>query len=155
MSVRRIRSRVARAKFLWPGYVTQRRFAYHKRSVDGSVKANAIFTGHDADRTWGVVYQLSLDEKTALDRYETLGVGYDHEQVDVIVGDAVQTAWIYVARREAIDDSLKPYSWYHHLVVRGAREHRLPQSYIDQLKRLESIHDPDEERDDRNRRLIG
>lgn len=65
LSVRRIRSRVARAKFLWPGYVTQRRFAYHKRSVDGSAKANSIFTGHDADRTWGVVYQIWLEEKPA------------------------------------------------------------------------------------------
>jgi gamma-glutamylcyclotransferase len=154
MSVFRIRSRVASARVLWTGYVCQRRFAYHKRSIDGSAKANSIFTGHDADRTWGVVYQISLEEKGSLDRYETLGVGYDHEQVDVIVGDAVQTAWIYVARREAIDESLKPYSWYHRFVVHGAREHRLPQSYIDQLKRFESIRDPDTDRHDRNRRLL-
>ena len=35
-----------------------RRFEFHKRSHDGSAKADAAFTASSNDRVWGVVYQL-------------------------------------------------------------------------------------------------
>lgn len=155
MPVRRMRSRVAGATVVSAGHVRHRQFVYHKRGIDGSAKANALFTGQDADFVWGVVYRLTSCEKSILDGYETLGVGYDHQQVDVIVERGVVRAWIYVARREAIDNGLLPYSWYHRFVIEGAKEHGLPQSYLDQLRSFESIEDPDTERHHRNRRLIG
>jgi hypothetical protein len=32
--------------------------------------------------------------------------------------------------RDAIDDRLKPYSWYKDFVMKGAQEHGLPLEYI-------------------------
>jgi gamma-glutamylcyclotransferase len=154
MPIRRMCSRVAGATVVATGYVCHRQFAYHKRGVDGSAKADAVFTGRGSDRIWGVVYRLAPDEKQILDRHETLGVGYDHEQVEVIAEERICQAWIYVARREAIDARLLPYSWYHKLVIHGAEQHRLPQPYIEQLRQFQSIKDPDAARHDRNRRLI-
>ena len=61
---------------------------------------------------------------------------------------------MYVARREAIDPLLLPYSWYHDFVTRGAQQHRLPESYIEHLRSFESVIDPDSARHERNRRLI-
>ena len=65
------------------GYVEQRQLRFHKRSVDGSAKADAAFTAVPSDRVWGVVYRLSRDEKPELDKHEFLGIGYDQELVAV------------------------------------------------------------------------
>lgn len=154
MSVRRIEARVAGASVVGTGFVRRRRFVYHKRSVDGSAKANAVLTSSDVDRVWGVVYRLGAKEKAILDRYESLGIGYDHQLIDVTVGNDNCRAWIYVARQEMIDDRLQPYSWYHQLVIRGAEEHGLPEAYVDQLRENPVVRDPDQDRHDRNLRLL-
>jgi hypothetical protein len=36
----------------------------------------------------------------------------------------------YIADHDAIDDRLKPYSWYKDFVMKGAQEHGLPLEYI-------------------------
>ena len=43
---------------------------------------------------------------------------------------------MYEADDWAIDDSLRPYTWYKDFVVDGAKEHDLPEAYI---KKLESV----------------
>ncbi|MEQ9408927.1 MAG: hypothetical protein RIK87_14415 [Fuerstiella sp.] len=49
---------------------------------------------------------------------------------------------------------LQPYSWYHNFVIYGARQHRLPVSYIRSLSRFNTIVDSDSERHATNLRLI-
>lgn len=155
MSIQRMNARVADSVVLGSGYVRQRRIAFHKRSNDGSAKANAVETNCQADRVWGVVYRLRQADQITLDRYESLGVGYDRGLFDVVAGDRILKAWMYVARPEAIDDSLKPYSWYHDFVISGAREHRLPMPYVDHLSQFDTIIDPDQHRHSQNQSLIG
>ncbi len=154
MSTRRMCDRVPSARAVGTGYVLQRRLAFHKRGVDGSAKADARFSSRVAHRVWGVVYRLRCIEKPFLDRYETLGMGYDQLQVDVVIADSSFVAWMYVARQEAIDSSLLPYSWYLNYIIRGAREHRLPRAYVDALKRTESQMDPDRARHQQNCQVI-
>ena len=155
MLIRRMRDRIAAASVIQKGSLAGHKLAFHKRGVDGSAKANALFTGEDADRVWGVLYRVSHRDSVILDRIETVGSGYDREEVEVMIADRTVRAHTYVARSEVIDDSLKPFSWYHQLVLHGALQHELPDSYIDSLARIESIADPDQVRDRQHRELIG
>ena len=84
LHLQRMRARVPSAQPMEIGYVRQRRLMFHKRSVDGSAKADAAWSPRADDRVWGVIYRLPADEKPALDRCEYLGVGYDLEPVEVV-----------------------------------------------------------------------
>ena len=155
MCTRRMRSRVPTATPVTIGYVGQRKLMFHKRSDDGSGKADAALTACPSDRVWGVVYRLHPANKPVLDEHEFLGIGYDEQKIDVVHESGSLRAWMYVARREAIDSLLLPYSWYHDFTVHGACQHRLPESYVEYLRSFESLVDPDSERHAANRRLIG
>jgi len=154
MCTERLQARVPSAEPVTTGYVRQRRFAFHKRSEDGSAKADAMWTGSTSDRVWGVVFRLHLDEKPVLDEHEFLGIGYDQELVDVVHETGATQAWMYVAREEAIDPSLLPYSWYHDFILHGARQHKLPTDYVEFLQSFESIADRDCGRHALNRDVI-
>lgn len=154
MCVERIQARVPGATPIASGRVSHRKFVFHKRSIDGSAKADAVFTGLQTDHIWGVAYRLPADEKPILDRHEFLGIGYNQEEVDVVLETGPLRAWIYVARGEVIDPSLQPYSWYHDFVIHGALQHRLPGEYIESLRQFESMTDPNLARHEQNQRLI-
>ena len=55
----------------------------------------------------------------------------------------------YCATR--VDVTLKPYSWYKHHVLVGARESALPAEYIRTIERIEHLEDPDRSRDRQER----
>ena len=150
----RMRGRVSTARSVTIGYVENRLFKFRKRSIDGSAKADAALTAVPSDRVWGAVYQISRDEKPELDKHEFLGIGYDQELVAVKVENGSINAWMYVARRDAIDETLKPYSWYYDYIIAGAQQHRLPFCYIGDLMNVETIVDPDFKRHKQNRQLI-
>ena len=154
MCTQRMHSRVPATTPVTIGYIGQRKFVFHKRSEDGSGKAHAAVTACPTDRVWGVVYRLPQEQKSILDQYEFLGIGYDDQKVNVIHGNGSLWAWMYVARRDAIDPALLPYSWYHDYIIHGACQHQLPESYINFLRRCESMVDPDSARHTKNCRLI-
>lgn len=154
LSTQRMRSRACPASPVAVGYVSRHAFVFHKRSDDGSAKADAAYTDSLKDRVWGAVYSLHQHQKPLLDQHEFLGIGYDEKTVEVVHENGVLQAWMYVARQDAIDSSLLPYSWYHDLIIHGACEHRLPIRYIDRLREFNSLLDPDAARHSANRRLI-
>jgi hypothetical protein len=148
----RLSGRIASAVPVGAGYVAGRRLAFHKRGLDGSAKADAVYTGHAGDRVWGVVFAMTNTDKWVLSGYEC---DYDEQEVVVIGENEVHAAIIYVARAEAVDPTLEPFCWYHRFVLQGARQHQLPDEYIEALQGVPSIPDPDRERHERNVRLIG
>ena len=155
LHLRRLQSRVPSARTVSIGYVAGRRVLFHKRSIDGSAKADAFRTDDSDHQVWGVVYRIEPAEKPILDEHEYLGIGYDQEQVHVAShGIAPIVAWIYFARREAIDASVRPYSWYMNFVLSGALQHRLPLCYISQLGNVPARRDPDLQRHQENHQLI-
>lgn len=153
MHLKRMRARVASAEPIATGYVSSRRLAFHKRSVDGSGKADAAVSNNPSDRVWGVVYSLTEDEKRILDGYEFVGVGYDCESVTVHTSQESIQASIYTARSEAIQADLNPYTWYLQFVVLGAIANRLPADYVQSLRQIISDIDQDHERHLQNMRL--
>jgi hypothetical protein len=78
-----------------------------------------------------------------------LGSGYHDECLRVQPSDG-QDVQIqpYIADRNAIDDRLKPYSWYKDFVMKGALEHGLPLEYIHgSIEPVLAVTDPDRKRD--------
>jgi len=105
---------------------------FHKRGwTDGTGKADA-FTSKDAGAViHGVVYEVDEAELADLDVHET---GYERALVGVTIGTRDGSrhleAWIYRARPDVIDGELLPTGWYRDHILRGAREHGLPEELI-------------------------
>ncbi|MCG7995459.1 MAG: gamma-glutamylcyclotransferase [Candidatus Thiodiazotropha taylori] len=145
MSSRRLRERVPSARFRSTATLEAHELRFHKRSRDGSAKCDALETHNPQHRVIGVVFEIAQAEKAELDRHEGLGYGYEEKQVSLLTGSAESlTAFTYYATH--IDSLLKPYSWYKHHVLSGAREHQLPTTYLDRIERIEAIIDPNSAR---------
>jgi hypothetical protein len=145
----RLRYLVPSTKLITVAKLPKHQLRFHKRSADGSGKCNAFFTGDEIDVVFGPVFEIPARQKRILDKFEGLGKGYSDACVNVSLPDgssmAVQT---YFAEQDYIDDDLKPYDWYKAFVVRGAEEHRLPQSYVNTfIKSVPEIPDPNDQRE--------
>ena len=146
----RVPSALVRAVGYLPGYTVR----FNKLSEDGSGKCNLVRSSEN-DRVYGVVYDFLDEEKLSLDKHEGLGKGYHTEEIKLITDQGEIGAYTYVADDSAIDDSIRPYSWYKELVVEGARQHSLPEGYVAQLEGVDADTDGDAERERMNRRLLG
>jgi hypothetical protein len=74
--------------------------------------------------------------------------------VEVSIEHDRHRAFTYIAQREYVDGGLRPYDWYKALVVEGARHHGLHQAYLDLLRGVPAIEDPDAERDALHRDVL-
>lgn len=148
MSRARLQARLVSARFVAVASLSGHRLCFNKVGSDGSAKCNAEATGRAGDRVMGVVFELDAAEKPVLDRIEGLGVGYEEKHIEVLTTDGERLAAVmYAAIR--LDPSLKPYSWYRHHVLMGAREHGLPPDYIARIETVDVLEDPDRERHQR------
>lgn len=144
MSSTRLRARVPSARVIGRGALHRHQLVWHKVSIDGSGKCDAVASDASDATVHGVVYAISRSEKAALDRAEGLGKGYDEQEVVVDVNGTPFVATMYYATRK--DAALKPYSWYKAHVLAGACEHELPPAYIAALEAVEAQQDPDASR---------
>ena len=150
----RLKSRCPSATVVSTATLTNHAFRWHKRSIDGSGKADAFETDDPADMIFGVVFEVARNEKQALDLAEGLGDGYDEKQVMVIDGTGIEwCAVTYVADPNYIAPSLKPYQWYRRFVIEGARQHSLPAEYVATISSVEVVEDLNQERAEANSRL--
>jgi len=134
--------RVPSASVVDIGYVVASRITFDKVSKkDGSGKCDAEATEDENDRVYGVLYAVPLTQKPNLDRAEGFGNGYEEKAVEVITSRGVKRAVMYYATSK--DPSMRPYHWYKACVVAGAVEHQLPFPYIEWLRTVDSIQDPD------------
>ncbi len=125
---------------------------WHKRGQDGSGKCDVIATGCTGDRVHGVVYEIALAEKPALDAAEGLGKGYDQKQVLVEQAGRMLFVQLYVAT--SIDAGLLPFSWYRALVIAGAKDNGLPSEYLARLMAVPALPDPDRNRHAMNMAIV-
>lgn len=154
MCTGRLRNRCPSSNPEFNAKLTYHKFNFHKKSTDGSAKADAEYTGNSEDIVWGVVFSIDKSEETDLDNAEGLGHGYDKSEVDVIDVDGnTHKAKIYIAIENAINRTLQPYSWYKRFVINGAKQHNLPEEYVNKLNRFDAIEDPDRKRDVEKREI--
>jgi gamma-glutamylcyclotransferase len=142
--VRRVPSAQVVGSATLPGH----RLAFHMRSTDGSGKADATPSAAGEHRVEGVIYRLHPVHLEGLDRVEggylrrvhrfrLAGGGMVPKMGGVEGYGEVGTgtvgvirAWTYHARPERIEPGMRPFRWYHELVVKGARSHGLSPAYV-------------------------
>jgi len=154
MCTGRLRRRVPSATSVRIAKLTGHSFRFHKRSTDGSGKGDAFGTTNPLDIVWGVIFDIDERQKATLDEAEGLGAGYEEKTANVVdEGGQEHCVVLYVAEANSIDTTLRPYSWYKRFVVDGARQHALPNEYIDAIAAMPDMEDSDQRRDRRNRSI--
>jgi hypothetical protein len=149
---RRLRGRTPWARPITTATLPGHELRWHKPGRDGSGKRDIVQSVHPDAAVIGVVYEIPLSEKPALDQAEGLGNGYDEKKVTVHAASGPIESWTYYAR--SIDPSAVPYTWYKALVVAGAREHALPGAYVDKLEAVVASIDPEPERAAKNFAMV-
>ncbi len=91
----------------------------------------------DEGHTWGVCFELSIEDCKRLDRSEGVDLGvYDRHQVNIVdEGGNEIPAFTYISKHRAA--ARKPSPRYIGLILKGAREHRLPTDYVCYLESFE------------------
>lgn len=128
----RLRSRVAGAEARGAARLDGYRWCCNKLGADGSAKANIV--AHPGRRVWGVVFELETADFFILDRFEG---GYTRIEVEVETpaSGGLVRAQTYTSVRLVPDE--RPNAAYRALMIEGAREHRLPASFLARLEALE------------------
>ena len=152
MPTARIRARCPSAVAMGVAELRGYELCWHKASKDGSGKADIVPSGAEGASVFGVLYEVSPEEKPALDAAEGLGNGYKEVRIVVVHNGEEATVTAYQATKT--DPNLKPFTWYKALAAFGAKEHGLPADYIAQIEAVHAVEDPDRERHDLNMRLI-
>ncbi len=141
--LQRMRERVPSAEVLGRARLDGYALRWHKRGTDGSGKCDIVEVGADSC-VHGVVYRMARADKPLLDQVEGLGQGYTEREVDVEFDGRLQRVWTYTAID--IQADLPPWCWYHALVLAGARQQQLPDSYISAIAAVPALPDPDRQR---------
>ncbi len=152
MCSRRLRERTPSAQAIGIGFVMEHQLRWHKKSQDGSGKCDIFFTGDPDHQVHGVLFEISESEKERLDIVEGLHHGYEEKMVEVLTTAGLVHAVTYYATEK--DEEVRPYEWYKRYVVDGAIEHGLPKNYVQWLKSVEAITDPDQDRHQRETRIV-
>jgi len=138
-----MRARCASVEFVCVAKLPDHRMAFTHRSLSRKC-GTADAKPSKRDELWGVVYEIDESEITVLDRHEGYDPSRPHDskvyvriecrvcrQSDDDDGMAVQT---YVV---ATPKACLPSAAYRDLILEGARQWRLPASYIRKLKTIQ------------------
>jgi gamma-glutamylcyclotransferase len=101
------------------------RLVFNMLGEDGQVFANVVRPG---EGVFGVLYRCGPECLDKLDAYEQ---GYERRRV-LVTDECGLTleAVVYVARADRVARGGKPSAEYLDRVVRGARQHGLPEAYV-------------------------
>lgn len=153
MSIQRLAARIP-ARFVSTALLPAYRLAFHQQGGDGSGKCD-IVPASEQSAVYGVVWEVASHHKLTLDRYEGLNSAYDETCLTVtdLASDGQFEVQAYVGKITSM--GMRPYTWYKHHVLAGAREHGLPAAYVRALERIEARIDPDTERHAREMVIYG
>ena len=142
----RLLRRCPSVKRAGPGELKGFSLAFTKRGRDLSGKATIM--RDRGQSVHGVVFSLTEDELALLDGFEGLGRGYDRLENELIIMPNGETtpAFTYMAPSSACDTTLFPFDWYHALVLAGAMQNDLPETYRAHLQKVATRRDPDADR---------
>lgn len=84
MNIIRLKERVPSAIKVCNASIEGYKFSFNKRSnVDGSAKGNIHHNNYTTDKVWGVVFEIAETDKSGLDEVESLGKGYNEQQIEL------------------------------------------------------------------------
>jgi gamma-glutamylcyclotransferase len=144
MLLERLKKRAPSARVLGTASLSGYALRFNKLSKDGSSKANIVPSEDPREVVYGVLYNLDDNELPRLDKAEGVGNGYNVHYLRVRRADAEaeEDAFAYLAAPEAIREGLPPFQWYKDMVLEGATQNRLPQSYVLRIKAVEALEEP-------------
>ena len=153
MSERRltVQKRAPSAKVIGPAVLKNYCLTFHKCSSDGSGKCT--IEKSESDKVYGVVFKIKLKDECQLDKEEGArgNGGYKKVTFKIEMCDATGSKYkdvkTYIANKDYINCTLKPYTWYKQHVLVGAIENKLPSSYIDYLMGIEAKQYCDKEKE--------
>lgn len=148
MLTQRLKDRVPSAHLITLATLSGYELRWHKVSQDRSGKCDVVQIDSPNSKVIGVVYEILISEKAALDEAEGLGNGYDQKQVLLETVNGPLQAQTYYATK--IDPSAVPYDWYKALVIAGAKQHKLPEGYISALEKIVAKIDANAQRAKKN-----
>jgi gamma-glutamylcyclotransferase len=107
------------------------RLAFNVRGEDGQAFANLMSPG---DGVLGVVYSCAPEALIKMDVFEK---GYQRGSVRVVLenGDNLE-AVTYFAEPVHVATGLRPRAEYLQRILRGARQHGLPEAYIREMEEI-------------------
>lgn len=117
--------------------------------MDESGKATLIKALTTDARVYGMSFHIDTGDLIALDRAEGRGHGYnriDDFRVELEPNGAPLTVSTYIGTAESLNPKLSPYDWYLKLIIAGATQNGLPSTYINTLRTIPNIADPDPNR---------
>lgn len=147
MSIERLTERVPSVAPVETGRLYRHTLLFHKVGIDGSGKCNAYDTGYLADCMQGVLYEIDATGKRQLDAVEGSCCGYHVKDVTIQTHSNRQVQ-AFTSCAYHIGEEMKPFHWYKYHVLTGAEEHNLDPDYIEQIRCIESVADPDRNRSD-------
>ena len=150
----RMSDRTPSAELIATGLILGRQLVFHKVGRDGSAKCNAPESDDLQASVFGAVYRLDAQDVPKLDKFEALGAGYERELLSVSTQVGHLEAFAYIAQPQFIDPVLKPFHWYKHLVIAGAKLHQFPDRYIAAISAVGSTSDPQSGRAEKNLRVL-
>lgn len=155
MALERLKSRVSSAQKIGVAVLERHQLTFHKPSrKDGSGKCDALYTGNEDNKVFGVLYSIQPSQLPELDKYEGRGYGYERKNVEVLSESAgIISAETYIATE--INPNLRPLDWYKEHVLRGATSAGLPAEYIAQLQAIVSVVDRNEKRRSKELSIYG
>ena len=148
---RRLQFRVPSARLIGKLGLMGWRLQFHKRGQDASAKCNILQTGKTSDVVYGAIFEMCAKERIKLDQAEGLNRGYTLAHMDLAEKG---TAFFYVAEEHYIEENLLPFHWYKELVIAGSQFHGFPQSYQEQIHRVNSMQDFDQERHQQHMEIL-
>ncbi|WP_417387162.1 gamma-glutamylcyclotransferase family protein [Gimesia sp.] len=151
----RLQSRIGVCQLQAVAQLKGAQLCFHKAGLDASGKCDIVLAAEADSSVWGVVYQISPEQKRILDEYESLGKGYQILNTEVVSGDNQSlSVYTYQAMGEFIDPQLRPFDWYHEFVLQGICFHQFPSEYQELIRAVKMIEDPDKERSARYQALL-
>jgi gamma-glutamylcyclotransferase len=105
------------------------RVAFNMRGEDGEVFANIVPA---TASVLGVVYRCGAEAMLIMDKFEE---GYEQHRISVVTDDQQRLDVItYIAKPDHIATSGLPGPEYLRRIVRGARDHGIPEDYIHEIE---------------------
>lgn len=151
MLTQRLQARCPSATLVGPAFASGFSIAMNKKSTDTSGKATLIAARSDTSiGTFGVVFEIRLDERRKLDDAEGRAYGRkDQFEVTLVQGNRPHTTSTYIAGDDHLAPRLLPFCWYRALIIAGAEQHSLPNKHIARLRALPFRNDPEPHRPSR------
>lgn len=151
----RLEDRLGKVGFHGIGKLSYTEIHFHKTGSDGSGKATIESSSDRSKYVLGAMYELSKRQEKLLDKFESLGAGYNKLIVEVELerGEEI-TCFTYQGMREYVDYTSQPFHWYKQLVAQGSRFLGFPPEYTHFIENIDSIADQNKKRVKTNERLI-